>query len=123
MTRMTHRLKLLPFALALVASTSLAQDSEADKQAASIYSLRCAGCHGQSGQGDGNLAAALNPKPRDLTTADWQDSVQDDYIERIILEGGAAVGKSMMMPGNPDLKSKPEVVKSLRAMVRKMRAD
>ncbi len=99
------------------------ETSDAGKQAASIYSMRCAACHGQSGKGDGNLAAALNPKPRDLTTAKWQDSVTDEYIEKIILSGGSAVGKSMMMPGNPDLASKPEVVGQLRAIVRGMRAD
>ena len=65
----------------------------------------------------------MNPKPRDLATAVSQDSVTDEYIEKIILSGGSAVGKSMMMPGNPDLESKPEIVRQLRAIVRGMRAD
>jgi hypothetical protein len=32
--------------------------------------------------------------------------------------GGAAVGRSPTMPGNPDLMSKPEVVRALVAHVR-----
>jgi hypothetical protein len=32
--------------------------------------------------------------------------------------GGPAVGKSPAMPGNPDLQSKPEVVKELVKIVR-----
>lgn len=93
--------------------------AEAHRTAAGIYSARCSGCHGAGGKGDGAMAAALSPKPRDLTTAEWQQSVTDEYIETIILKGGTAVGKSMMMPGNPDLANKPEVVEALRVLVRK----
>ncbi|NNK77230.1 MAG: c-type cytochrome [Litoreibacter sp.] len=33
-----------------------------------LYSENCAACHGSSGTGDGPMAAALSPKPSDLTT-------------------------------------------------------
>lgn len=33
-----------------------------------VYSRRCAGCHGEKGDGKGPSARFLNPKPRDLTT-------------------------------------------------------
>lgn len=36
--------------------------------------------------------------------------------------GGAAVGRSPSMPGNPDLMSKPEVVAALVAHVRSLAA-
>ena len=105
------------------AATAQETTSDAAKEAASIYAARCAGCHGPSGKGDGTIAAALTPKPRDLTTAEWQKSVTDEYIEKIIRGGGAVVGKSMLMPGNPDLESKPDVVAELRAIVRGMRSE
>jgi len=76
-------------------------------------------CHGASGKGDGPVGAALNPKPRDLGDPVWQKSVTDEHIEKIIQGGGSAVGKSPLMPANPDLNAKPDVVKALRAMVRK----
>jgi len=88
-------------------------------EAENIYRSRCISCHGPGGKGDGAAAAALNPKPRDMTDAAWQKSVTDAHIEQIIQDGGPAVGKSMMMPANPDLKSRPELIKALRAVVRK----
>ena len=39
-------------------------------------------------------------------------------IGKAILEGGAAVGKSAVMPSNPDLQKKPEVVGELVKIVR-----
>ena len=42
----------------------------------------------------------------------------DAHLEMIIQFGGVAVGKSPAMPPNPDLVSKPAVVKALRAHIR-----
>jgi hypothetical protein len=44
--------------------------------------------------------------------------VSDEHIEKIVMYGGAAVGRSPTMPGNPDLMAKPEVVRALVAHVR-----
>ncbi len=88
------------------------------KEAKEIFAQRCSTCHGAGGKGDGAAAAALNPKPRDLTSAEWQKSVTDEHIDKIILGGGAAVGKSPMMPPNADLASKPDVVHAMRQLVR-----
>jgi mono/diheme cytochrome c family protein len=92
------------------------------KEAEDIYKTRCTTCHGPAGKGDGPAGAALNPKPRDLGDQAWQKSVTDEHIEKIILNGGPSVGKSPLMPANPDLSTKPDVVKALRAMVRKFGA-
>lgn len=90
---------------------------EVMSEAGKIFSTRCVPCHGAQGAGDGPASAGLVPKPRALNDKAWQDSATDDYIERIIQYGGAAVGKSPAMPPNPDLVDKP-VVKGLRAIVR-----
>jgi hypothetical protein len=45
-------------------------------------------------------------------------SVTDDALRTIIVKGGAAAGKSPLMPPNPDLDAKPEVVNGLVAKVR-----
>jgi cytochrome c5 len=87
-------------------------------EAIAIYESRCTVCHGAEGKGDGEGSAALDPKPRDFTLAEWQQSVTDEHIEKIIVYGGAAVGKSPTMPANPDLDAKPEVVKELVVYVR-----
>lgn len=90
------------------------------KEAEGIFKTRCTTCHGATGKGDGPAAAGLNPKPRDMSDAAWQKSVTDEQIEKIIKSGGPAVGKSPLMPGNPDLASKPDVIKGLRVLVRNM---
>jgi mono/diheme cytochrome c family protein len=92
------------------------KDPKAEAQ--EIFATRCSTCHGTEGRGDGPGAAALNPKPRDYTNADWQKSVTDDHIRTIIVQGGPSVGKSPLMPPNPDLASKPEVVNELLKIVR-----
>lgn len=92
--------------------------TEAQKAADTKFELLCSTCHGKTGLGDGPAAANLDLKPRDYTDKTWQGSVDDAYLAKIILEGGAAVGKSAQMPPAPDLKDKPEVVDALVAIVR-----
>ncbi len=91
---------------------------EAEKEAQDIFKTRCTMCHGPGGKGDGPAGMALTPKPRNMTDPEWQKSVTDEHIEKIIVGGGSSVGKSVLMPANPDLANKPEVVKALRQIVR-----
>jgi mono/diheme cytochrome c family protein len=87
-------------------------------EAAEIYTNRCTVCHGATGKGDGAGSAALEPKPRDFTSSEWQASVTDEHLTKIIVYGGSAVGKAPTMPANPDLDAKPEVVAELVKHVR-----
>ena len=75
-------------------------------------------CHGSGGKGDGPTAATLNPRPRDLSSKDWQKSMSDGQIRTVILQGGVGLGKSPLMPPNPDLADKPAVVEELVKIVR-----
>lgn len=88
------------------------------KKATEIYTQRCATCHGATGVGDGPAAAALNPKPRNFKDPAWQKSVTDEHIEKIIAQGGPAVGKSPLMPPNPDLANDKAVLAGLRQYIR-----
>lgn len=92
--------------------------SPAERGAATFKAL-CVTCHGTTGNGDGPGAAALDPKPRTFTDKKWQSSVTDDHIRKVVLYGGAAVGKSAAMPAQPQLRSQPEVLDALVAHVRK----
>ncbi|MGB3052704.1 MAG: cytochrome c [Polyangiales bacterium] len=87
-------------------------------EALEIFQSRCTVCHGASGKGDGDGSAALDPKPRDFTSAEWQASVTDEHLQKIIVYGGLAVGKAATMPPNPDLQAKPEVVAEIVKYVR-----
>lgn len=83
-----------------------------------VFNSRCATCHGATGHGDGPASTALNPKPRNYTDLAWQKSVTDAQIRQTILYGGAAVGKSPIMPASPDLEGQPAVLDSLIKIVR-----
>jgi len=68
-----------------------------------IFAKSCASCHGATAKGDGAAAAALNPKPKDLTDKAYMSKLDDTYMGNIIAKGGPAVGKSPLMPpfGSP----------------------
>ena len=87
-------------------------------EAMELFSKRCAACHGTDGTGNGPGSAALNPKPRNYTDKAWQKTVTNEEIEKAIVYGGTAVGKSAQMAANPDLQAKPGVVAALREKVR-----
>lgn len=87
-------------------------------EAKKVFKSNCVVCHGDSGAGDGPGAAALDPKPRDFSDAEWQASVTDEHLAKVIRDGGAAVGKSPIMPGNPQLKGKDDVIAELIKIVR-----
>src|SRR5262245_35779972 len=71
------------------------------EQAQQMFMTVCATCHGADGTGTGPAAESLPTKPRNYTDKAWQASVTDDDLKKTILLGGQGVGKSPMMPGNP----------------------
>jgi cytochrome c553 len=88
-------------------------------QAQAMFNTVCVMCHGADGSGNGPAASTLNPRPRNYTDVAWQASVTDAQIKDIILKGGAAVGKSGAMPGNPQLQDHPDVLDGLVQIIRK----
>jgi cytochrome c553 len=88
------------------------------EEARTTFKTICATCHGDGGLGNGPAAPSLTPKPRNYTDKTWQASVTDDQITKTILMGGAAVGKSPIMPAQPQLKEKPEVVAAMVQIIR-----
>ncbi len=99
-------------------SEAVTISAEAKAEAQAKYDTLCSTCHGKTGVGDGANAAALNPKPRNYTDKAWQAQVDDEYLAKFIVEGGAKMGKSAMMPPSPDLAAKPEVVQGLVQIIR-----
>jgi mono/diheme cytochrome c family protein len=71
-----------------------AADSESGRQ---VYAMYCTPCHGTTGNGDGPMAAMLDPKPARHSDRTHMRTLSDDYLFRIIKEGGPALGKSPMM--------------------------
>jgi mono/diheme cytochrome c family protein len=88
------------------------------EQAQQMFMTVCATCHGADGSGNGPAAETLNPKPRNYTDPAWQASVTDEDLRKTILLGGQGVGKSPMMPGNPQLKDDAETLDGLVRIIR-----
>jgi mono/diheme cytochrome c family protein len=82
-------------------------------EARAVYAGRCVPCHGASGRGDGPAGGALTPHPRNFTDKAWQATVNATYIEKVISNGGPAVGKSPLMPAQADLANNPGLLHAL----------
>ena len=89
-------------------------------EAKQVFATTCSPCHGVSGAGNGTRSDTFVPPPRNFQDPGWQASVTDAYIEKIVVQGGEAVGKSASMPPHPDLASKPLVVSALREYIRRL---
>lgn len=63
-----------------------------------VFQSYCAGCHGDSGQGDGFNSFNLDPHPRDLSSAAFQKGKTDAELADTIRRGGSGVGLSSLMP-------------------------
>lgn len=61
------------------------------------YDQYCMTCHGTTGAADGPGAQSLDPKPANFQDPKFWEGKTDDYLKKVIKEGGAAVGKSPMM--------------------------
>lgn len=59
-----------------------------------VFKTNCILCHGVNGDGKGRAAKLYNPPPANLTISDKND----DYKRSIITMGGAAMGRSDVMP-------------------------
>lgn len=62
------------------------------------YDQMCVSCHGAMGKGNGVAAAALNPKPRDLSDQAYMSKKTDADLIKVIKNGGTAAGLSPSMP-------------------------
>jgi cytochrome c6 len=71
--------------LALAMSRNVNSISPVGGDAAPVYNAKCASCHGRDGRA--RSAHARHEHARDLTTAEWQESVSDERIYNSISNG------------------------------------
>ena len=57
-----------------------------------LYQKQCAGCHGDTGKGDGAMGEELTPKPSDLSDADWKHGSTDGEIFTVLRDGIKSTG-------------------------------
>ncbi len=79
----------------LCASVTAAPESPGNVVAGrALFVQRCAMCHGENADGQSKLAQMLNPKPANLLVSQLDSAARN----RIVRNGGAAVGRSPVMP-------------------------
>ncbi len=81
-----------------------------------IFKKNCAICHGSKGNGKGMAAASLVPKPTNFTDSTIMTKVDLAFVQKVILEGGAANGKSPLMTPWKDI-LKADQIKNVAAYV------
>lgn len=96
-------------AASLIPAPAWSQAKGDAKAGKAKYDANCVGCHGATGKGDGPAAAALNPKPGDMTDAKTMKALTDKFLFDIIKEGGASQKKSPIMPGSGKKLSDKEI--------------
>jgi len=62
------------------------------------FQTYCAGCHGETVQGDGFNSFNLDPHPRDLSDPAFQKVKSNADLADAIRRGGGGVGLSSLMP-------------------------
>jgi mono/diheme cytochrome c family protein len=108
MSRTAATLILTSFALALAFAGTAQADAAKGKEM--FVKTNCNSCHGMEGKGDGPVAAALDPKPRNYVVGDFKFDADKDGtagtdadLTLVIKNGAAAYGGSAMMMPNPTL--------------------
>lgn len=72
----------------------------------SLFSTRCALCHGKNGEGDGRMSKIIkNPPPSNFV----KSAMPSAYLAKIIELGGEAMGRSPKMPPWGDQLNKREI--------------
>jgi mono/diheme cytochrome c family protein len=57
-----------------------------------LYVRHCSECHGATGKGDGEMGDEMDPKPADLTDAQWKHGSSDGEIFTVIRSGVKSTG-------------------------------
>jgi mono/diheme cytochrome c family protein len=68
------------------------------KRGKALYEYYCALCHGKQGDADGFNATNLKTPPTRHTDPILMGTLSDAQVQRVIKEGGQALGRSPQMP-------------------------
>jgi mono/diheme cytochrome c family protein len=70
----------------------VAADAPSIAAGKALYEKHCAECHGDTGKGDGMMGEDMDPKPPDLTDAEWKHGSTDGEIFTVVRDGVKGTG-------------------------------
>ena len=115
-------LALLILAGAMLPGGAAGPGSKPDTTAGrALYARSCAPCHGPEARGDGASAAGFATKPADLTDGRLLNRLPEEFLVRVIMDGGPAMGLAPTMPpfrGNLNEDQARQIVAFLRTLAR-----
>jgi mono/diheme cytochrome c family protein len=96
-------------------------DDPVEAEARKIWTRECGSCHGMAGDGAGLRSAELDPPAPDFS--DPCRHLSPEWIERVILSGGASYRGSAAMRPYHELTHRPEVLQKLVTHVHSLRRE
>ena len=57
-----------------------------------LYLSHCSECHGETGRGDGEMGEDMDPKPANLSDAEWKHGTTDGEIFAVVRDGIKGTG-------------------------------
>ena len=70
----------------------VAPDAASTAAGQTIFVKQCSSCHGDTAKGDGMMGEELDPKPANLTDAEWKHGSSDGEIFTVIRDGVKGTG-------------------------------
>ncbi len=83
---------------------------------AETYKRQCVVCHGAEGEGDGPAAAALKPRPTDLTESELVGEMSDAELLEFLAKGKGAMPGFAKILSEQELKAVVGVMRHLNAV-------
>jgi mono/diheme cytochrome c family protein len=84
--------------LGLVVLSSIFAASESSDKGKDLYNNNCQICHGMKGDGKGQAAPALNPKPTDFTKPSFWKSDSEKEITESVTKGHGIMQPVLLKP-------------------------
>ncbi len=119
---MVPKVAILRWALAALAAGCAGESDDGAVGKALFTRNGCAVCHGPEGRGDGQIAATLQPPPRDFRDpAAYKNGHSKAAIARTIQKGMPATA----MPGYPHLSAeeRERIAAYIRSLLKKKNED
>lgn len=113
------KIVLLAAAALLLSLVAIAGPAGNAKAGFEVFKKNCEKCHGEQGKGNGPAARLLKIKPADWTDRARMSKLSENDLVSVVTKGGAAVGKSTVMPAFGD-KLQAQEIRDVVALVQQM---